>query len=305
MKNNTGLVNVLLATYNGERFLQEQLDSIYYQSYGNLHITARDDGSEDLTFNMLQQEALKGKLTLISTNTNLGPAHNFFTLLQYSDPNADYFAFCDQDDIWNKDKIERAIGKISKVEKGVPGLYCSSVDCVDDSGRFLKRSTIPKKLAFENALVENVVTGCTIVLNKSAKNLLLSHIPEKCMMHDAWSYLVVSCFGEIVFDDVPSLRYRQHYDNTVGAAITTIELFGKRFKNIFKKKNLGYQSQASQFLCLFESQISTKKRALLEVYVQSKYSFFKRLILFFNTKIFRQKMIDTILFKLLIVLNLH
>jgi glycosyltransferase involved in cell wall biosynthesis len=299
------LVNVLLATYNGERFLEEQLDSIYRQSYQHLRLLVRDDGSTDDTLTILEREQNKGLLSLITSNQNLGPANNFFTLLKYSDSNATYFSFSDQDDIWKEDKLRRAIEKLESVEDGVPAIYCSAVEYANNSGQLIKQSRKLNQITFGNALVENVITGCTIVMNRSAKELIVKHVPEKCVMHDAWCYLVVVCFGKIIYDESPGLRYRQHDRNVFGAATTSLDLFGNRIRRFINSSALSYHEQAESFLKLFPNQIPDKKLNLLKRYVYSKYSIYQRLILLFDKEIIRQSKIDTLLLKILILFNKH
>jgi glycosyltransferase involved in cell wall biosynthesis len=296
------LVSVLLATYNGGFFLEEQLDSIYKQSYQCLSLLARDDGSFDNTLSILQREQRKGMLSLMSSNENLGPANNFLTLLKHSDPNARYFSFSDQDDIWKTDKIERAIKKLESIEEELPVIYCSTVEYANNSGQLIRKSNRPNKLTFGNALVENIITGCTIVMNRSARNLIIKHIPEKCIMHDAWCYLVLSCFGRVIYDEVPGLRYRQHDSNVLGVSTTQLGLFKNRIRRLFEKRGLSYHEQAESFLEIFSCQVPEDKYKLLKRFVSSKY---QRLVLIFDKEIIRQSKFDTFLLKLLIFFNKH
>jgi hypothetical protein len=223
--------------------------------------------------------------------------------LKNSNRQASYFSFCDQDDIWYLDKIERAIKALDKIEENSPALYCSAVEYVDDSGGYIKKSESPRKLSFENALVENVITGCTIVLNKRAKELILTRIPDKCIMHDSWCYLVLTCFGQIIFDDEVSLKYRQHSNNVFGAATSRFDLLIRRIKRLLGQKDFGFHAQASNFLHLFESEIPERNYRLIKTFVFSKNSLWQRLILLFDSKITRQRLFDSIYLKLLIILN--
>jgi len=299
------LVNVLLATYNGENFLEEQLNSIYNQSYQCISLLVRDDGSIDNTLSILEREQKKGLLSLMASNENLGPANNFFFLLKNSDPNARYFSFSDQDDIWKTDKIERAIKKLESYEEELPVIYCSAVEYANSFGQVIKISNKPSKLTFGNALVENVITGSTIVMNKSARDLIIKHIPEKCIMHDAWCYLVMTCFGMVIYDEVSGLIYRQHDRNVFGAATTKLGLFKNRIRRFFNEGSISYHKQAESFLKSFSNQVPENKYKLLKKFVYSKYSLYRRMVLIFDKEIFRQSKFDTGLLKLLIVFNRH
>jgi glycosyltransferase involved in cell wall biosynthesis len=301
----SGLVNVLLATYNGESFLKEQLYSIYKQSYKPVKILVRDDCSVDGTMNILYEEQKEGLLSLLATYKNLGPANNFFTLLKHSNPDAKYFSFSDQDDIWNVDKLERAIKKIENIDDKIPVIYCSSVDYVNESGQLIKTSKFPHVLSFGNALVENVMTGCTMVMNKSARDLIATHIPEKCIMHDSWSYLVASCFGRVIYDQVPGLKYRQHNRNVFGVATSLLSLFKKRLNRLVVNKDLSFHKQAYSFLEIYGNLIPETQYKLLKKFVASKKSFHQRLLLICDREIVRQSKVDTFILKCLIFFNKH
>jgi glycosyltransferase involved in cell wall biosynthesis len=210
-------VSVLLATYNGEKFLDQQIKSIFEQTYSNVKVIVRDDLSADGTLIKLKKWSLSCNNFVYYCNTeNLGPADNFFSLLSDASINSDYFAFSDQDDIWHPDKLQRAVEKLDSIDPEVPTLYFSAVAYTDEDSKVIGLSALNRGLSFGNALIENVITGCTIVINKSAKDLILKNKPKNPVMHDAWLYLLMSCFGKIIYDEKPSVLYRQHSNNYFG-----------------------------------------------------------------------------------------
>jgi len=298
-------INVLLSTYNGEKYLLEQLHSLYQQTHQNTEIFVRDDGSKDNTVAILQREALDLRLKLFASDKNIGPAASFFELLANC-ADADYYAFCDQDDVWETEKLSRAIKKLSSVIVDTPVMYFSRLTFVDADNHLIKLSTLPQKPAeFGNALVENIATGCTVVINQAARKLLLKHLPEKCVMHDSWIYLVVSCFGRVIYDEYPSMRYRQHANNAIGTSTNLLDTFLRRVKRFrFKKKALfRYSDQADLLLKYFGHDLPMSREAVLKQVSASHQSIVKRIKLAFSRDIWRQNKFDNLILRVLILLN--
>ena len=141
------------------------------------------------------------------------------TLLRAVSADTDYAAFCDQDDVWLPDKLSSAVEALQGVEG--PGLYCCAVRLVIQSLPDIKvHRRCVRGPSFENALVENIATGCTIVLNRAAIDLLASRSPRALLMHDAWCYLVLAGCGRVVYDPRPHVLYRLHASNTIGVGRT-------------------------------------------------------------------------------------
>jgi glycosyltransferase involved in cell wall biosynthesis len=214
------LVTILLSTYQGERFLNEQLSSIASQTRDNWTLLWRDDGSSDSSVEYVKAFSAKrpGRVVHVDTQTgNLGAAGSFMYLLAKA-PEEGLFAFCDQDDVWLPEKLSRAVDALRDIPDEMPAIYCTRQLLVDKNLKALGCSQKPKRLpSFHNALVQNIVTGCTIVMNARARSVVLSAKMPKNSMHDWWSYLAVTAAGgQIIFDDEPSLLYRQHDSNTIG-----------------------------------------------------------------------------------------
>lgn len=288
-------VNVLLATYNGIRYLREQLQSIETQTLPVARITVRDDSSTDGTDQLIQEWAESRPNVHCMKGPRLGATNNFFALLDGCGDECDYFAFADQDDIWLPDKIERAVFSLGRCGEEGPAMYCSRVEYVDESLRHIGYSRIPKKVDFTNALVENIVTGCTVVLNRSARNLLRSRFPQKTLMHDWWYYLVVSALGKVVFDERPSIKYRQHAGNVVGGTSSRIELFKRgmaRFVSSSPSDRL-LSDQAIEFRRCFGDSLAPQESRILDRFLMVRGNLWTRLRYNATMDVWRQSWIDT------------
>lgn len=295
-------VVILLSTYNGKRFVKQQLDSIYKQSYPNIEILVRDDASTDATQELLEKEQELGRIKFIEGDINLGVTASFFDLLGHAERSeADYVAFCDQDDIWLPNKIERAVSKLSTFSD-CPALYCSQLEIVDEQLNSIGFSILPRKIGFGNALVENVAVGCTMVLNRKALDLLCKQNLPDVYIHDWWCYLTISCFGQIVFDHQPLIKYRQHNDNAIGAANNSLVILKRKFSRLLSGK-MWISEQAKIYYSLFSDRLSPDDRTLLELLIKAKTSFLHRLILVCSKNIWRQKIIDNIILRIVILMN--
>lgn len=235
-------VAILLCTLHGQHYLAEQLQSVSAQTFMDWEVFASDDGSEDDTHALLlrQQAAWPaGKLTIHSGPAE-GFAANFLSLICNASIQADYYAFADQDDVWEPNKLERAVAWLSSVPKDVPALYGTRTLLVDENNQAKGLSPLfPKPPCFANALMQNIAGGNTMVFNKAARTLLREAGENiDVVTHDWWVYQVVSgCGGRVFYDAYPSLRYRQHNGNAVGldtdwrARVGRIRLLAKgRFK---------------------------------------------------------------------------
>ncbi len=208
-------VIVLMSTYQGARFVREQLQSILSQLTPQGRVIVRDDGSSDRTAD--EVAALDDPRVTLTVGTNLGFGQSFLTLLAQAPPDADMVMFSDQDDVWLPDKIERAWRHLAPLG-ATPGLYGSSQMLVDAELRPLHATPPwPRGPSLANALTENIITGCTAALNRPAVDLLQrAGVPGGVHFHDWWLYLVVSAFGTVVYDNQPALLYRQHGGNVIG-----------------------------------------------------------------------------------------
>ncbi len=217
-------VAVLLCTYNGGPFLAEQLDSIFRQTVRaqgvQLELHVADDGSTDGTLQLLESRVAGATGPPVSRRDGprRGHAANFLTLACAADIQADFFAYCDQDDIWDVDKLERALARLSDFPPHEPALYCARTRSITQSGEVCGTSPLfTRKPSFQNALLQNIGGGNTMVMNRAARELLLTAGVVDVVSHDWWTYLLVAgAGGGIVYDRQPCLSYRQHGNNAVG-----------------------------------------------------------------------------------------
>lgn len=214
-------VAILLCTFHGQHYLADQLDSFAAQTHSNWEVWASDDGSEDDTHGIL--ELYQGKWDSGRLSIHYGPAEgfvaHFLSLTCKASISADYYAYSDQDDIWNADKLERAVKWLSTVPEHIPALYCSRTQLVDAENNNLGFSPLfTRPPSFANALTQNIAGANTMVFNNAARDLLCKAgeaVPV--VIHDWWVYLVVTgCGGQVFYDAFPTLRYRQHDSNIIG-----------------------------------------------------------------------------------------
>ncbi len=261
--------------------MREQIDSILTQDYPSVRILARDDGSTDRTVAILEEYVtrLPGQFTLLPRSTATGSAKlNFKALMQAS--RSDYTCCADQDDVWLPQKISRSMTAMATLEKQygtkVPLLVFSDLQVVDHALRPLHASfwthqgIDPAGINFlRRLLTQNVVTGCTTLLNGSLRRLAAT-VPQDAYMHDWWVALVVCAFGRAIFLPAPSVRYRQHDGNVLGAIRHGRHnlLPRLRFHDLRRAQWDTSQRQAEAMLRVFAKELSTDSRRLLEAYLR-------------------------------------
>lgn len=204
-------VLILMSTYNGELFVKSQLCSIVGQSYPDIDILIRDDGSIDSTVSIIQNSNIKN-LTLIK-GKNIGVPNAYFELIRIAPDNYDFYAFADQDDIWLPDKIAYSIEIMAKRNQLLPLVYSSDVL------RITKNLAVVHKMKrrIHHLLLENPASGCTIVFNRKTKIEVTDYMPEHAIMHDFWIFWIGVFLGEWIYDSRKTMLYRYHENNvTVG-----------------------------------------------------------------------------------------
>jgi glycosyltransferase involved in cell wall biosynthesis len=218
----SGKVAILMATRNGAAFLDEQLGSLAKQTHPAIDIWVSDDGSTDDTLKILAVWSgrwTKGTFTL-SQGPRLGFAENFRALLSNPTIDADFVAFCDQDDLWEPRKLEVALAWMRSQDGAVPLLFCSRTLTISEAGDPIGMSPLfRREPSFRNALVQSLAGGNTMVLNRPAWECLARASRRACFVsHDWWAYqLVTGAGGAVRYSPEPLVRYRQHASNLVGA----------------------------------------------------------------------------------------
>jgi hypothetical protein len=220
-------VAVLLSVYQGDRFLPAQLGSIAQQRGVDWRIIWRDDFPARPTLSIgrfIMGHGGRVEPDPVGPAEHLGVGASFLRLLASVPEDVAFAAFADQDDVWLPDKLRRACDSLATVPDHIPAMACGRQTLVDQALLPIGLSPLPgRRLGFRNAIVQNVATGCTIVLNRAARHLLLDMPPPVGALHDWWCYLAVSAVGgQVLFDTEPSILYRQHAANVVGAQRTLL-----------------------------------------------------------------------------------
>ena len=239
---NSPKVAILLCTYQGQQYLHEQLNSFVSQTHKNWELWVSDDGSKDGTHAILAETVRDwkpGKI-FVHNGPQEGFCANFLSLTCHVDIKADYYAYSDQDDIWKSEKLARAVACLSEVPKDTPALYCSRTRVVDADDKSICMSPLFEKTpSFANALMQNIGAGNTMVFNEAARQLLIAAGEKvKVVTHDWWAYMLITgCGGQVFYDPIPTVRYRQHCSNLVGMNSSwparlkrIVQLFQGRFR---------------------------------------------------------------------------
>ncbi|MCB1649825.1 MAG: glycosyltransferase family 2 protein [Gammaproteobacteria bacterium] len=279
-------VAIVLPTYNGEKHLAAQLDSLLTQDYPDFVIVARDDGSTDSSEKILHVYAQQNPeriRVLPSESENRGACGSFSVLFEYVLAHKEtlglssaYVMCCDQDDVWYPDKIRRSMDAMRELEAAHPHRAClvhSDLRVVDENGQVLADSFFqyqdirPHKRRFARMLVSNSVTGCTALCNEKLVQMS-SPVPDGAVMHDWWLALVVSAFGAIHTIEAPLLDYRQHGANTLGAreyrrSALTPAKFGRLFDPGYDAVTQQLTRQAEAFAGVYSQRLSNGRVLVL------------------------------------------
>ena len=298
---------VLLSTYNGESFIREQLDSLINQKDVELKILIRDDGSKDNTLKVIDEYISKYNNIQFDKGSNLGPAKSFLKLLKIA-PDSDYYAFSDQDDVWLDNKLSKAIEKIKETEESsIPVLYHSCLTLTDSKLNPISTADCVKlkgKNSRFTTLVDNTVTGCSVVINKPLKELLVNHLPNEVTMHDAWCNIVASFFGRVVYDNDSYILYRQHEKNTIGMKKTNLSQSLKTHLERLTERSLQPRlMNAKSFLSCYTSFLTDYDRRKVEKIVYYKKSLLSRLSLLFDYSIHSYSFKNDLKYRVLILLG--
>ena len=277
------MIDIIMAVCNGEKYIKEQIDSILNQTHQDWRLLIHDDGSIDNTVSIIDEymEKYPQKICLLADGVVTGGAkYNFFHLMKEAD--ADYIMFSDQDDVWEKDKVLKSYEFINKREKelgkDVPILCHSDLKVVDSKLNIINESFFDMqqlsktKNHFNDLLVQNNITGCTVIMNKALKQLC-KEMPDRAIMHDWWLGLLASSFGKIYHMEHKEILYRQHDNNTEGAKnLKSVKYLVKKLFNkreIYDSLNKSY-AQAAAFNQIYGSQLSNENKDILRGYLLMK-----------------------------------
>ena len=234
-------VAVLMAVFEDTRFLPEQLASIRDQDHRNIEVAVSQDCRSAAMRRVLDEH--RGRFAAGRFSVRQGPGRgssgNFMSLLLAADIEADYFAFSDQDDIWERDKLSRAVAALQGAPPESPALYTSRTRLIDEDGRTLglSRGLGRRRPGFRHALAQNITSGNSMVMNRAARDLLCAARVTDVPHHDWWTYLLVSgAGGTVIFDEHPTLRYRQHDRNLTGVPINLRARLARNFSETWANR---------------------------------------------------------------------
>lgn len=277
-------VRVLLSTYNGEKYLEDQLESLLKQENVKVDILVRDDGSTDHTIDILERWHDEGLLKWYK-GENLGFAMSFIDLVSNAG-DYDYYAFCDQDDIWYSDKLKRAVNKLEAIDEDIK-LYCSNVEYYKNGQTY---GGIHKAIPYFDkytCLVRNIAPGCSMVFSPALKDLIASAPPRKIIAHDFWIFQLAVLMGKVVYDFEPSMLYRQHENNQIGQKTSRVEIWKRRVKNltsIYHRHDR--EEQAMEILHCYPTCMPKESDAIVRTFAHYRISLRNKLALMFDNKFF-------------------
>lgn len=270
-------VAILMSTYNGGAFLADQIRSLQNQTFKNWYLYIRDDGSKDKTIDIIKQFIKEDKriIYLEDNQIHLGPKNSFFKLL--TEVNADYYFFCDQDDVWLPQKLELMINRIKLKDDTVPQLVYCGLNCVDKNLNYIKNDfeKLPGTIKGKNRFIGNDMPGCVTLFNTALRNYIINNENnnDKIIMHDWWISLIAQTFGEISFVNKKLILYRQHENNSVGAGKS-----GGFFKKLFRKDIISKQKdlvtttyyQSKVFYSIFHNKLTAKDKEFFKFFIACK-----------------------------------
>lgn len=275
-------VQILLSSYNGEKYIEKQIESILQQEDVEVSILIRDDGSTDGTIDILKKLSRNPKITYYE-GKNIGPAKSFMELINKSGE-FDYYAFSDQDDIWDSKKVINAIKKLENLSNQ-PALYISALEIVDENLNTQQIKKIDANFTFESELIKNFATGCTEVYNKKLCSIIKKYNPNFIMMHDSWICRVCYAIGgHVIVDDKAYIKYRQHSNNVLGYKDNGIQKIKKQFKIAFKDKINIRVNISKELKSGYEAMLTEETKKVINHVINYKKNIKSKIWLLFNKK---------------------
>lgn len=302
-------VLVLLSAYNGERFIREQLQSLVSQEGVDVHVLIRDDGSMDDTGRIIDSFAKEHDNVSYIRGNNIGCVHSFVKLakMAYEEYQGfDYFAFCDQDDVWQSRKLFRACSLLDNcmTKQETPyKLYGSAYQMVDECLNPIPTSMVPSLLTFGESLVIQPTIGCTYVFNRSMLRLFIKGDPKVMLMHDSWMYKVcLGCGGKYIGDTESYILYRQHTHNVKGGGQSFSQRWCQRWDN-FRHNRKSRTIQAESILKTYEEDLTDENRQILEDFVGMTSSLMQRIKVLCSKRYNTVNFTHNLLFRIAVLFN--
>lgn len=311
MDNKQPTVAVLMSTYNGEKYLSEQLDSIFNQKGVSVRLYIRDDGSTDRTLEIVGTYSKNYPIEVFTDGENVRPGESFMRLVyRYADvPEIDFYAFSDQDDIWLEDKMITAISAIEKCDAQEPVLYSSNQYLFIDEENKGPRYSDPQRTDLISHITRNTIAGCTFVFNKELA-LLVSKTDRpdariiKYRLHDSWMMLVAIVSGQVIYDEQAYMLYRIHNSNTVGIKEQSLAKRLKKLKRFYsKQEDANIRMLTAQELLRLFPNMTLDKQQILTLYSDYQKNWKCKKSLAFNKFIKANCSENSMLFTLKVLVN--
>lgn len=295
-------VAVIMSTYNGEKYVEDQLESILDQTYNNIEIVIRDDGSKDNTVNIIKEYQKKYSNIKLYEGENLGFIKSFFELLKLAD--ADYYAYVDQDDVWLPSKIKLAVKSLDKLDNSKPNMAFGNSDYYDENMKFMSKGPRNKKYSFLTALFACVTQGMTMTVNKKTRDMIIDNMPKSCFFHDWWTYLICIGMGNVAYDNETVVKYRRRKENATSEGQGYIRLLVWRVKNlIFKDGMQDIKQQMINFKDYYYYQLSEENQKIIKLFSNEEYSFKNALKKAFYPKRIRNNLIDDFMIRIIFLMG--
>lgn len=295
-------VAVIMSTYNGESFIREQIESILEQTYKNIEIIVRDDGSKDKTVEIVKEYQKKYKNIKLFEGENLGFVKSFFELLKLAE--ADYYSYADQDDIWIENKIELAVNSLNKLDNKKPNMVFGNSDYYDENMHFIGSGEKDKEYSFLQSLFACVGQGMTMTVNKKTRDMIIENMPDSCFFHDWWTYILCVGLGNVEYNNVTTVKYRRRKQNATSEGQGYIRLLVWRIKNLlFKSGMKDIKQQMINFKKIYYSKLNDENKKILDLFSNEKYNFGKALKKVFYPKRIRRSLVDDLMLRVIFLIG--
>ena len=297
-------VCILMSTYNGEKYIIEQLNSLLNQKDILVQILIRDDGSTDSTINIIDKYASLYEQIKIIHGKNIGVKNSFFELIKHA-PNAQYYAFCDQDDIWDNNKLINAVKKMED-NNDESICYFSNYRLIDQNNNIIleEGNRHKRQYLLADILYSNPAPGCSMVLNNKLCSVLKKQItPKNTFMHDRWILLVAFLTGKIIYDNKPSFSYRQHENNTVGYNQSTFFMkIRKKINDIYFSRNISVENEIQEIYETYNKKIHPKYHLFIKKICNYQNSFYNKISLLFDSNLKCSNRLNQLILKIRILI---
>jgi len=295
-------VIVLLSSYNGEKYIEEQLESILNQTYKNIEIIVRDDGSTDNTLEILKKYE-KQKNIYLEHGNNLGFLKSFYWLLENT-KEADYYSFADQDDFWLENKIEKAVNTLNNMDQGKAALYFCDYDYYDKEMNFIShKKPFNTELTLQNSLVSFICSGFTCVINNELKRLFLQMPSEKLFMHDYFLLLLGISFGNVFYDKNVYAKFRRHGKNSSFFSGNIIKTYFWRIKKFLLQDEFEFKKKWKVFFDVYRNEFNERDKKILKLFANEKYRFDYALRKAFYKKRYRTSFFDELTLRFIFLIG--